>query len=244
MKFRYFIYVFVLLSFGFAWQQSAYYSALSKELEILQQESAQHVYLIKRAMYDEEAILQQYQEAEKQHQQLLELLPAELQEGVVEQQLNALAGKHQIKVLAIKSSVNSKPLYREASINTTLEATASQVKQFIQELQAAPRIINVAPPVSLGKTNVKLSISIYAQNPTAPEEFELHHCIEMPTGILLPPLREWLASRYADYSRNCSFITNYGELYRKQQHLHTLQQGNSRLQGLIEQLQQGHEKSS
>ncbi|MCW8917216.1 MAG: hypothetical protein OQL08_00150 [Gammaproteobacteria bacterium] len=209
------------------------YFALSKEVRGLREESARLAYLVESVMYEEEAILQQFKQAEQQHQQLLGLLPADLQVEVVEQRLTTLAVKYQAKVLAIKSAIHSRPRYREAGINMTLEATADQVKQLLRELRATPRIMTIAPPESLGKTNVQLTITIYAQNPTVPEEFEPPRCARMPGGILLPPLRERLAALHAEYQRHCNFVANYSDLYRKQRRLHALQQENTRLDGLI-----------
>jgi Tfp pilus assembly protein PilO len=236
MKFRNFVLFFVLLFLGLVIQQSLRYLVLSKELTVLKGEGAELAYLIERAMYEEGAILQQLKKAERRHSQLRALLPSELQEESIEQQVGQLAKEFRIKVLATKTAINSRSLYHEATLDITLEASTAQVKQFIKALHSNPRIINITPLEQLGKKNINLSISIYALSPAAPDAFTRPHCIEMPGGILLPPLNERLSSLYADYSRHCRYIENYGEIYLKQRQLRALQEENSQLQAVARQL--------
>jgi hypothetical protein len=239
MKFRHIVLLLVLLLLGLVIQQYLHYLTLSKELSALKEESAGIAYLIERALYEEETILQQLKKAEQRHSQLRTLLPAELQENTIEQQIAQLAEELQVKVLATKTAINSRPLYREATLDITLEATATQVKQIIRALHANPRIIGVTPLEQFGKKNIHFSISIYALNLAAPEELVLPHCVEMPGGIHLPPLHERFASLYAEYSQHCRYIANYGELYLKQRQLRALQEENSQLQAIIMQLGHG-----
>lgn len=239
MKFRHIMLLLVLLFLGLVIQQSLHYLALSKELSALKKESAGVAYLIERALYEEGEIRQQLKKTEQRHSQLRALLPAELQENTVEQQIAQLAEELQVKVLATKTAINSRPLYREATLNITLEATATQVEQIIRALCANPRIIGVTPLEHFGKKNIHFSISIYALHPAAPEELILPHCVEMPGGIYLPPLHERLISLYAEYSQHCHYIANYGELYLRQRQLRALQEENSQLQAIIMQLGHG-----
>lgn len=236
MKFRHFIFFLFWIALAVVAQQAARYLMLSDKLHRLHTESTSLTSLIENAMQKEGEILQQLEKAQQQYHRLRELLPSELQEGAVEQQLNRLAGKYKIKVLATKTYINSRPLYREATINTTLEASSSQLKQLLRALQADPRIMTIAPPVSLGKSNTQLVISIYAQNPTTPAVIEPLRCADASTGGLLPLLNDRLAVRYADYSQRCRFIADHGEIYLKSQRLHALQGEIAQLQTLIAQL--------
>lgn len=237
MKFWRFVLLFVLLSIVVAAQQYARYLMLTKELNILNEESKRFALLIDKAMYEEATIQQQLRKAERSYNKLRSMLPTELQEEKIEQQLYKLATKYHIKILATKTAINSRPLYREATLNITLEANDTQTKRFINALKSSPRIINIATPEHLGKKNVHLSITIYALNPKTPEDFDLPHCVDMPAGIVLPPLQERLSSLYADYSQHCLFVTNFGEIYLKQRRLRELQEENSQLQKLIDELE-------
>lgn len=236
MKFRYFVLFLVLVALGIVVQQTARYLVLTQELTALNEESTRLALLIEKAMYEEASILQQLKQAELRYTKLRSLLPTELQEESVEQQVEQLAKKYQIKVLATKTAINSRPVYREATLDITLEATMTQANQFIKAIKSTPRIITVTTPEPLGKKNIHLTMTIYAQNPMVPEEFYLPRCIEMPGGIVLPPLQRPLEALYKDYGQHCRFVLNYGDLYLKQRRLLELQEENSQLQTLVTQL--------
>jgi Tfp pilus assembly protein PilO len=236
MKLRHFVLLLGVSSLGFVLQQFAHYTSLKGELNTLNGESARLVSPVDSAMYNKESILQQLNETEQRYNRLRVLLPEELQEGVVEQRVTALARKYGIKVLAIKTAINSRSFYREATIDITLEANDTQGKQFIHDFKALPRIINLETPELRGKKNLHLSISIYAADTNMPPAAELPRCIGMPPGILLPPLRERLTSQYADYIKQCRYVSDYSELYLKRLHLQALQDEISRLKTIVDKL--------
>ncbi|MEN8171225.1 MAG: hypothetical protein ABFS08_13465 [Pseudomonadota bacterium] len=236
MKFRLFVLFLILFSLGFVAQQYASYTSLREELSVLKEESERFVTLIEQAMFEESTILKQLKETEQRHHKLRILLPKELQEEAIEQQVAKLAKKYRIKVLATKTAINSRSFYQEATLNITLEASDLSAKKFIRKLKSMPRLINIVTPKRRGKKSIHLSISVYARTQELSGDFDLPHCIDMPTGILLPPLHERLASLYTDYSRHCRYISNYSELYLKLLRIRTLQEDISQLQAIIDKL--------
>jgi uncharacterized protein YdcH (DUF465 family) len=236
MKFWRFVLILILLSIVVVAQQLMRYLVQSDELNALKAESVQFASLIEKAMNEDERTQQQLQEAEQLHQKLRKMLPTTLQQELVEQQVAGLAEKYHIKILATKTAIISRSFYREASINMTLEADEAQAEQIIKQLKSTPRLVNILTPELLGKKNVHLSISVFAVTQTPAEPFELPRCIEMPTGLVLPPLQERFSLLYADYRQRCRFVTDFGEFYLTQRRLQALQKENAQLQRLTEQL--------
>ncbi len=236
MKFRHLILLIVLTAAGFVLQQFLRYLSVADELNSQRAAIAPLTGKIRNAMYEEEAIKRQLAEAERLHHKLRRLLPEALGEEELEQQIEALAKKHRIKILASKTAIHSRPGYGEASLDMTLEADDARAKRFMRELKSIPRRIHIVPPEKRGKKSIHLSITIYAVSRGTETTFSPPRCIDMPDDLLLPPLRDWLAQRHADYSKQCHFIARYDALYRKQLQLLALQQENSRLQALEQQL--------
>lgn len=236
MKFRHLILLIVLTAMGFVLQQFVRYFTVWDELQAEHNAIAPLAAKIENVMYEEKSIRQQLAEAERQHAKLRRLLPETLAEEELEQQIAALAQSHGIKILATKTAINSRPNYHMATFNMTLEANDIAAKRFMRELKSIPRRIHVVPPEKRGKKSIHLSISVYAVEPLAHETYTLPQCIEMPTGIVLPPLQEQLTLLYADYIKQCHFIARYNGLYLEQLRQLALQQENARLQALERQL--------
>jgi Tfp pilus assembly protein PilO len=238
MKFWRFVLILILVSIVVVAQQLMRYLVQTDELNALKAESGQFASLIEKAMNEEERTRQQLKKAEQLHQKLRSVLPTDLQEELVEQQVAGLAGKYQIKILAAKTAIVSRSFFREATINMTLEADEAQAGQFISELKSSPRLINIVTQEQRGKKNIHLSLSVFAVTLPPAEKVELPHCIDMPTGLVLPPLQERLSLLYADYSQRCRFVTDFGEAYLMQRRLHAMQEENAQLQSLAKQLGQ------
>ena len=236
MKFRHLILLIVLVTMGFVLQQLIHYLAVLDELQAERAALAPLAAKIENVMYEEEAIKRQLAEAERLHAKLRRLLPETLGEEELEQQVEALAQKHGIKILANKTAIHSRPGYSEATLDMTLEASDIAAKRFMRELKSIPRRIHIVPPQKRGKKSIHLSITIYAVSQGAQASFSAPHCIEMPGGLFLLPLHDRLARRYAAYSKQCNFITRYNGLYLEQLRLLALEKENSRLQALEKQL--------
>lgn len=236
MKFRYLVLLVVVLSIGFVLQQFSHYLTQRDALHALKAEVVQLSGQIESVMYQEDAIQQQLEKAVRLNNKLRRLLPEALQQDEFEQMVAALAEKHHIKILATKTAINSRPGYREATVNITLEAGDAPAKRFMRELKSIPRRVHIVPPEKRGKKSIHLSITIYAVGRDAPAVFTPPRCIEMPGGLLLPPLHDRLALLYADYSKQCHFVTSYVGRYLEQLRLLALQKENTRLQAMEQQL--------
>jgi Tfp pilus assembly protein PilO len=236
MKFRHLILLIVLTAMGFVLQQFVRYFDAWDELQVQRTALAPLAAKIENVMYEEETIKRQLAEAERLHAKLRRLLPETLGEEELVQQVEALAQKHGIKILASKTAIHSRPGYREATLDITLEAADAPAKRFMRELKSIPRRIHIVPPEKRGKKSIHLSISIYAVSKGAQATFSAPRCVDMPSGLLLPPLRDRLALRYADYIKQCNFISSYDALYLEQLRLLALQKENARLQSLERQL--------
>jgi hypothetical protein len=220
----------------FTVQQFSYFLSQRDVLQRLQTEAVELSGQIKDMMYQEASLQQQLKEAQVQHARLRSLLPETLQAKELEQRITTLAEKHRIKILATKTAIHSRPGYSEASIDITLEAGELPAKRFMQDLKSIPRRIHIIPPEKRGKKSIHLAITVYAVGSESAEKFSPPHCIEMPGGLLLSPLRETLERLYADYQQPCSFVTNYSELLHTQMLLQTLQSEISRLAVFEQQL--------
>ncbi len=236
MKFRHLLLLAALLLIGLALQQLNLFSTHKGALLAQQSEVTKFSSYIEAAMYQEDEIQQQLHQTEARHLRLRRLLPETLQTIELEQQVAELARKHQIKILATKTATNSRPGYREANINITLEAGVTAANRFMQELKSIPRRIHIIPPEKRGKKSIHLSIFIYAVGKVEHKVPSLPTCNEMPQGVWLPPLQEQLARLYEEYSKRCRFVTNYAEHYLQQQRWLALNDEVARLATLEKQL--------
>ena len=236
MTFRHLILLIALTAIGFVLQQFVRYFEAGDILQMQITEISPLAAKVKNVMYEEEKIGQQLKEAERLNNKLRRLLPEELQQAQLEQRIETMAKKDRIKILASKTAIHSRPGYREATLDMTLETDYTTAKRFMRELKSIPRRIHIVPPEKRGKKSIHLSISIYAVSQGEQATFAVPHCIEMPGGLLLPPLHDRLAQRFADYNKQCQFITRYHALYFDQLRLLALQKENSRLQALERQL--------
>ncbi len=232
MKFRHLLLLAVLLGIGFVLQQFYLYSAQRDALQVQRAEVMKFSTKIEAAMYQEGELAQQLAEAEQQHSRLRRLLPERLQEKELEQQVATLARKHHIKILATKTATNSRPGYREANIDITLEASVTTANRFMRELKSIPQRIHIIPPENRGKKSIHLSIFIYAVGKEEHKPTTLPRCSDMPQGVLLPQLHERLTLLYEEYSKRCRFVTNYADHYLQQQRLLALKEENTRLAAL------------
>ncbi len=236
MKFRHLISLFFLIGIGFVLQQVVSYSnaweKFNAQIAVISPIAAE----VENVMYEEAGIVQSLVEAEQLNQKLRRLLPEQLQEEQLQEQIGSIAKRHHIKILASKTAIHSRPGYQEATLDMTMEADDARAKRFMRELKSIPRRIHIVPPEKRTKKNIQLAITVYAVSQSTDATFTPPRCIEMPDELLLPPLRDRLAQRHAVYSKQCHFIARYDALYRKQLQLLALQQENSRLQALEQQL--------
>lgn len=236
MKFRHLLLLAALLGIGFVLHQFSLFSSQQGALQALRAEVTKLSSHIQAAMYQENEIQQQLQQAEQQHARLRRLLPEKLQPEELEQQVVELARKHKIKILAIKTATNSRPGYREASIDITLEADVTAANRFMRELKSIPRRIHIIPPEKRGKKSIHLSIFIYAVGKEEHLAPQLPSCSDMPQGVWLPPLQERLTLLYEEYSKQCHFVTHYADHYLQQQRWLALKDEVTRLAALEREL--------
>lgn len=236
MKLRHILLFLMLFIVGFVAQQFLVYLTLTKDLVSRRDESARFALLIDKAMYEENTILRQLNDIEQQHQQLRARLPAELGVEQYEKQLRELAGKLKAKVLATRVAILSRPLYREARVGITLESDDTLARRYIRQVQALPRIIKLEKEQSSGSKLHGFTIAIYAAESELPEEIRVPSCIELPRGLVLPPLTERLTSLHADYSKQCNYVANYNDLYLKLLRVTALQEEVKRLKTIIPQI--------
>lgn len=236
MRFRHLVLLAILVGMGLALQQFTLYLSQWDRLQTQRSEVIKLTTQIEDLMRHEASLQQQLQEAERLHAKLRRLLPETLQEEELERRIAALADKHQIKILASKTAVSSRPGYNEATIDITLEASVTAAHRFMRELKSIPRRIHIIPPEKRGKKSIHLFISIYAVGREEHETTTLPRCGDVPSGVWLPPLQDRLKPLYEEYSKQCRFVSSYAEHYRQQQRLLALQKENARLQALEKQL--------
>ena len=236
MKFRHLLLLAVLLGIGFVLQQLYLYSSQWYALQAQRAEVMEFSAKIKSAMYQETELVQQLNQAERQHVWLRGLLPERLQENELEQQVADLARKHRIKILATKTAASSRTGYSEANIDITLEANVTAANRFMRELKSIPRRIHIIPPEKRGKKSIHLSIFIYAAGKGEYAPPPLPRCIDKPEGLWLAPLQERLTSLYEKYTTQCRYVSRYADHYLQQQRLVALQKENTRLGALERQL--------
>jgi Tfp pilus assembly protein PilO len=235
-KLHHIVLLTTLVGIGLLIHQGYLYSTQWGTLQNQHEQVAKLSARIEGAMYEEASLRQQLSEVEHEYARLRQLLPETLQEEQLEHQLETLAGKLGIKVLALRTAVNSRPGYHEAGISITLEADVTAANRFMRELKSIPRRIHIVPPEKRGKKSIHLSISIYAVSQNAHEPASPPRCTDMPHGVWLPPLRERIAKLYMDYSKQCQFISRYADHYLRQQRIQALQQENMRLSRLEQKL--------
>jgi hypothetical protein len=206
------------------------------ELAQLMQESKHYAYLIDKSMREEERIQNELKEIEKQYQTVRQLLPDGLNVKAFEKQLRTLAQQQNLKIISSRTAVQTRPFYREAILNITLEGKRSSNSKFTDKVKSLPRIIKLEQRDKPGNKFHHYSITIFAADSKSPREVELPTCIELAKTLVLPPLTGWLAESYKRYREQCSYVVNYSETYKKAQRIDPLKEEVVRLQKIAEQV--------
>ena len=229
MRLRHLTLLLALVAMGLLLQQLRLYQKQRDTLDMQRGEASTLRFQIESAMYEEAQLLEQRHQAEQLNTRLRQLLPTSLQLEELEQTVATLAVKYQLKIVASRTAVISRPQYSEASVNITLEGKATALQRFTRELKAIPRRIHIVTPEKLGRKHHPLSLYIYAVTMDSSPSPPIPACNDMPSGVWLMPLQERLERHFRGYLEQCRFVTDYAHVYQQQQALQALQAENARL---------------
>jgi len=217
-------------------QQVKLYFTQQDELLALLQTNKTVAQQLAEAAPGENGLRQQLGLAGQRHAELREILPGDLATEEFLHYLSQLAEQQGIKILASSEALYSRPHYREAVLNISLEASLQQVQLLLQPLTTLSRVISIDVPQQSGKKNTNFRITLYAADLPSTTVTALTACQKMPKGLWLPPLRSALRPLFEEYLVQCQYINAHGELYLLQRQLQGLQQENEFLEQLIAQL--------